>query len=153
MTKATEKTTAKTATVAPEFEIPADMRAFAEKSVDQAKVIYGQFKDAAQEAVDMLDESNTAFKSATTDFHATAIDFAQANANAGFDFARKLVGAKDVKEVFELQTEFAREQAKAYTDQAKQLGEMSTKVTEQAFKPLKDGMTKSVEQFKTTFPV
>lgn len=146
----TKSKTTKTETV--NFEMPADMREFAEKSVDQAKVIYGQFKDATQGAVDMLDEQTAAFKGATTEFNVTALDFAQANTNAGFEFARKLAGAKDIKEIFELQIGFARDQAKVYAKQGKELGAISTKVGEQAVAPLKDGMTKSFEQFKSAFP-
>ena len=146
----TKTKTTKTETV--NFEIPADMREFAEKSVDQAKVIYGQFKDAAQGAVDMLDEQTAAFKGATTEFNVTAIDFAQVNANAGFDFARKLFAAKDIKELFDLQVGFAREQGKVFAEQGKELGALSTKVGEQAVAPMKDGFTKSFEQFKSAFP-
>jgi phasin len=146
----TKSKTTKTETV--NFEMPADMREFAEKSVDQAKVIYGQFKDATQGAVDMLDEQTAAFKGATTEFNVTALDFAQANTNAGFEFARKLAGAKDIKEIFELQIGFARDQAKIYAEQGKELGAISTKVGEQAVAPLKDGLTKSFAQFKSAFP-
>lgn len=146
----TKSKTTKTETV--NFEMPADMREFAEKSVDQAKVVYGQFKDATQGAVDMLDEQTAAFKGATTEFNITALDFAQANTNAGFEFARKLAGAKDIKEIFELQVGFARDQAKVYAEQGKELGAISTKVGEQAVAPLKDGMTRSFAQFKSAFP-
>jgi phasin len=148
MTTKTKTTKTETAS----FEVPADMREFAEKSVDQAKVVYGQFRDAAQGAVYMLDEQTAAFKGATTEFNVTALDFAQANANAGFDLARKLFAAKDLKEVVELQIEFARSQAKAFADQGTQLGAISAKVGEQAVQPLKDGMSKSFEQFKSSFP-
>jgi phasin len=146
----TKTKTTKTETV--NFEVPADMREFAEKSVDQAKVVYGQFRDAAQGAVDMLDEQTAAFKGATTEFNVTALDFAQTNANAGFELARKLVAAKDLKEMFELQIEFARTQGKAFAEQGKELGAISAKVGEQAVQPLKEGMTKSFEQVKSSFP-
>ena len=147
--------TAKTETVTdfPAFEVPDNVRELAEKSVDQAKVVYGHFRDAAQDTVDMLDDSASALKDGSADFHLKAIDFAQTNANAGFDFARKLIAAKDVKEVLELQVEFARDQFQILSEQARELGTISTGVAEMAAQPLKDGMTKSVEQAKSTFTV
>src|SRR5690606_30812187 len=148
----TKSKTRTTITETASFEIPADMRQFAENSVDQAKVVYGQFRDVAQGAVDMLDGQTAAFKGATAQFNATAIDFAQTNTNAGFDFARKLVAARDVKEMFDLQAEFARSQMAVLTEQGRELATISTKAGEQAVAPLKDGMTKSFEQFRTVFP-
>lgn len=151
----TQKTASKTAQDADQFgiEMPADVREFAEKSVDQAKVIYGQFRDAAQETVDMLDDSAAALKDGSADFHVKALDFAQANTNAGFEFARKLVSVKDIKEAFELQVEFARAQTAAVTEQIQELGALSTGVAEKTAKPIKDGVTKSVEQARDTFKV
>ena len=151
----TQKTANKPASVADQFgiEVPADVREFAEKSVDQAKVVYGQFRDAAQETVDMLDTSAAALKDGSADFQGKALDFAQANTNAGFEFARKLFAATDVKEAFELQVEFARTQTATVTEQVKELGALSTGVAEKASKPIKDSVAKSVEQARDTFKV
>ena len=145
--------TAETIAEFPTFEVPGNVRELAEKSVDQAKVVYGHFRDAAQDTVDMLDDSASALKDGSASFHLKAVDFAQANANAGFDFARKLIAAKDVKEALELQVEFARDQVQVLTDQARELGTLSTGVAEKAAQPLKDGVTKSVEQAKSAFNV
>ena len=50
---------------------------------------------------------------------------AQANANATFDFAQKLVRTKDLREAFELQSEFVRSQFAALQAQAKDYGALA----------------------------
>lgn len=132
--------------------VPATLRDMTELGLDQAKTAYDQMKGNAQEAVELLDGSADAFKVGTTEFNAKAIEFTQSNMNAGFEFARKLFTAKDVKEVVELQSAFARDQFAVYSTQVKDLGELSAKVAENTSKPLAEGMKKSFEQVKTVFP-
>ena len=157
-TARTEKTEAASATAEtiadfPAFEVPGNVRELAEKSVDQAKVVYGHFRDAAQDTVDMLDDSASAFKDGSAGFHMKAVDFAQANADAGFDFARKLIEARDIGEVLELQVDFARDRVQVLIGQARELGAITTGVAEKAVQPLRDGMTRSVAQAKSAFNV
>ncbi len=145
------KAQAKTKTEA--FEVPADIRELAEKSVDQAQVVYGQFRDATQETVDLLDVTATAVKDSAATLQLKALDIAQANMLAGFDFARKIATAKDFKEVADMQATFARTQISALTEQTTELGGLAAKTAEAAAKPIKDGMTKSFDQAKTAFKV
>ena len=130
----------------------ADLREMTERGMDQAKAAYDQFKGSAQEAVELLDGSATALKTGGTEFNLKAIEFAQSNLNAGFDFARQVAAVKDVNEFVELQSTFARDRFAAYTQQARDLGELSVKVAEGASKPLAEGVKKSFEQAKQVFP-
>ncbi|MGI9413370.1 MAG: phasin [Hyphomicrobiales bacterium] len=130
----------------------ADLREMTERGLDQAKAAYDQFKGSAQEAVDLLDGSTNALKTGGTALNMKAIEFAQTNINAGFDFARQIASVNDVQELVELQSKFARDQFAAYTKQARDLGELSVKVAEGASKPLAEGVKKSLEQAKQVFP-
>jgi phasin len=132
--------------------VPAGLREMTERGLDQAKTAYDQIKGNAQEAVELLDGSADALKAGTTEFNTKTIEYAQSNINAGFEFARKLVAAKDVKELVELQSAFARDQFTAYTNQVKDLSELTAKVAERTSKPLADGVKKSFEQAKQVFP-
>ena len=78
-----------------------------------------------------------------------AIEYVQGNINAGFEFVRKMATVKDVNELVELQSTFARDQFAAYTAQVKELGEISAKVAERTSKPLADGIKKSLDQVKS----
>jgi len=133
----------------PEFEIPASVREMAETSVDQAQQAYTQFKDASQEAIDQLDKSSTALKDGTVRYNQKAIEFTQANVNASFVLARKLLGAKDLSEAIEMQVDFARKQAQALSEQAKDLVELSQKVAQDTAEPIKSGVEKTIEKVKT----
>ena len=52
----------------------------------------------------------------------TALSYAEANVKAAFDLAQKLVQAKDVQEVLQLQGEFVKNQFAAIKEQTKELG-------------------------------
>jgi hypothetical protein len=52
-----------------------------------------------------------------------AITFAESNVNAAFDLAQKLLHAKDVQEIFTIQTEYAKNQLQAIQSQAREFGE------------------------------
>jgi phasin len=54
-------------------------------------------------------------------------DYMQRNVTATFDLGDKLVQAKDMQDVFRLQSEFAQEQMRAMTEQAKSMGEAAMK--------------------------
>ena len=58
---------------------------------------------------------------------------AERNVANSFDFAQKIVRAKDVQEVMRLQTEFVKAQMEALSEQARELGTAATKAaTDQA---------------------
>ncbi len=116
------------------FEIPPEMRAFAEKSVEQAKQAFDGFISAAHNAVTAFEgHAETARKGAK---HVTekAMNFAEQNVAASFEFAQKLLRAKDVQEVLKLQAEFVRTQMQVLAEQAKELGESAGKASSEATK-------------------
>ena len=53
------------------------------------------------------------------------------NVAASFDFARKLLHARDAQEVTALQAEYVKSQLAALTDQAKELSQQAAKMTGQ----------------------
>lgn len=117
------------------FEIPADMRKFAEQSVAQARQAFDGFMSAANKAVsDMEARANTA-SSGVRDVSGRAIGFAQRNIAASFDFAQKLVQARNVEDVLKLQQDYIQEQMRALNEQAKELSEVASKVTRETVQP------------------
>jgi phasin len=130
----------------------ANMREMTEQNVERARAAYDNFKDSAQETVDLLDGSANAFKTGSADINAKAVEFAQANVNSSFEFARKAFAVKDVHEFVELQSQFAQNLFQTYTKQAQDLSQLSVKVAEKTSKPITDGVMKSMEQVKQVFP-
>ena len=104
------------------YEIPTEMRDFAEKSVDQARKAFEGFMGAAQKAAGQADETAVSVQSNAKAVGGKAISFAEENIRAAFDHAQKLVRAKDVNEVLTLQSEYLRLQMSTIQEQAKQLG-------------------------------
>jgi phasin len=109
---------------APEhFEIPGEMRAFAEKSVEQAKQAFDGFMSAAHKAVHALEGQAESARKGARHVADKAMSFAEQNISKSFELAQQLVRAKDVQEVLRLQAEFVRSQIQALTEQARELGE------------------------------
>ena len=113
------------------FEIPAEMRAFAEKSVEQAKQAFESFIAAAQQAVNTAETQAVAAGNGAKEVGEMAIGFTQRNVASSFEFAEKLVRAKDAQELTALHTEFVKSQIAALTDQAKELSKQAAKLAGQ----------------------
>jgi phasin len=104
------------------YEIPLEMREFADKSMEQARRAFDGFVGAAQRTVSAMDNSAEAGRSSSRDFGRMAISIAESNVAASFAFAQKLVRATDMAEVLQLQSEFLRSQMEAMQAQANELG-------------------------------
>jgi phasin len=114
------------------FEIPSDMRKFAEQSVEQARQAFGGFINAAQQAVNDMEGHASTARAGAKDVGEKAMTFAQQNIMASFEFAQKLLKARDVQDVMKLQTEFIQSQMQVLNEQAKELGQSATKAMENA---------------------
>ncbi len=113
------------------YQVPTEVREFAEKSVEQARKAFEGFSGAAHKAISSIDTSAIPFSGGAKDVGVTALSYAEANVKAAFDHAQKLVQAKDVNEVMELQNEFVKSQFAAFQEQSKALGEVFQKAATQ----------------------
>ncbi|GEM_PF-6557001 len=148
-TQAKTSTTKDTATKAA--DMPEEVKAVAEKSVEQAREALEKVNTAANENVKVFDETATALKDGTSEFQVKMVEMAQANLDAGFEHARKLMSAKDPKTAFELQEAFLRDRAQTMTRQMQELGTMSMQLAETVAKPMQDSVTKSFDEMRKTF--
>jgi phasin len=121
----------------PPFDIPADLRVMAEKSVGQARVAFNTFMTAAQQAVATFEGQAKATQAGAKDISEKALSYAERNIANTFAFADRIVHAKDTHEFIRLQTEFIQAQMKELGEQAKELGASATKmaVTSVPLKP------------------
>ena len=117
------------------FEIPGEMRHFAEQSVEQAKAAFEGFITAAQKAVSTMEGQAAMAQAGAKGVSQKAMSFAEQNVATSFAFAQSLVRAKDAQEVMRLQAEFIKTQMAAMAEQAKELGEAATKLAMSATKP------------------
>jgi phasin len=128
-----EMTMAKETT--PPFEVPAEMRAFAEQSVEQAKVAFDKFISAANDAVNTLEGRAKTAQAGAKDVSEKAMSYAEENVSNAFAFAQKVVRARDMNDLMQLQAEFVKTQMQVLSEQAKDLGETASKHAMSAAKP------------------
>lgn len=110
------------------FEIPSDMRAFAEKSVAQARQAFDGFVNAAQQAVSAVESQATDARSNAKELGELAMRYTERNISSSFDFAQRLLRAKGSDEVLSLHGEYVKEQMAALSEQAKELSRRSAKM-------------------------
>jgi phasin len=132
----------------PNVEMPAVFRDFAEKGIEQARETYSKMKSAAEQTTDAIEDSYETAREGAVSVSLKALEAAQTNAEAGFAFAKELVGAKTLSEVIELQSSFARKQFDAVSGQVKELQEIARKAAIETGKPMRESVEKAFQEFK-----
>jgi phasin len=124
------------------FEVPEQMRAFAEKGVSQVRDSYAKFKDAAETHNGTIEAVFTTASKGASDYSAKLLEFFKANTTSSLDFAQELFGVKTPAAVLELWTSHARKQFETLTAQAKELAELGQKVATETVEPIKASASK-----------
>ena len=113
------------------YEIPAEMRDFAEKSVEQARKAIDGFMNAAQKTVDTFEGSANTVQASAKDATRKTFTYAEQNLAAAFDLAQRMVRAKDMQEAMQIQAEFVRTQFEAMQTQMKEFGSIAQSAMKQ----------------------
>lgn len=114
------------------FDISNEMRNFAEKSVEQARVAFDSFVSAAQQAVNTAQSQAVTAQTGAREVGELAMRFAETNISSSFQFAQRLFQAKDAQEVAKLHTEYVNSQMAALADQAKELSQKAASMAKPA---------------------
>ena len=117
-----------------QFEIPQEMRAFAEKSVEQARQAFESFVSTAHQTINAFGDQAETTRQGAKDIGQQVMAFAERNIASSFELAQQLVRARDVNEMVKLQSDYITAQIKTLTEQAKELGESTTKLARDAAK-------------------
>ena len=110
------------------FDIPNEMRVLAEKSVEQARAAFDSFISAAQHAVNTAQAQALTAQSGAREVGELALRFAEENVSSSFEFAQRLVMAKDASEVAAMHADYVKNQIAVLSDQAKELSKKATKI-------------------------
>jgi phasin len=124
------------------FEVPEQMRAFAEKGVSQARDNYAKFKDVAESHNGTMEAVFTTASKGASEYSAKLIEIMKATTTANLDFAQSLFGVKSPSEALELWTAYARKQFETFTANTKELAELSQRVANETVEPIKANATK-----------
>src|SRR5919106_1498872 len=98
-----------------QFEIPSELRAFTEKSVEQAKQAFDGFISAAHRTVSTLEGQAVSARQDAQNMGEKAVSFAEQNIASSFEFAQNVVRAKNVEDMLKLQTDYIRSQIQTLT--------------------------------------
>src|SRR4030081_2092956 len=124
------------------FEVPEQMRAFAEKGASQARDNYAKFKDVAESHNGTIEAVFSSASKGASEYSAKLMEIMKANTTATLDFAQELIGVKTPSEAIELWTSHAKKQYETFTAQSKQLAELSQKVATETVEPIKANASK-----------
>ena len=124
------------------FEVPEQMRAFAEKGVSQARDNYAKFKDAAESHNGTIEAVFASASKGASEYSAKLMEIMKANTSATLDFAQELIGVKSPSEAIELWTSHAKKQYETFTAQARELAELTQKVATETVEPIKTNASK-----------
>ena len=117
------------------FEIPTEMRQFAEQSFEQARAAFDKFMGAAHTTMSTWEGQGKAAQAGAKDVGEKVMTFAQQNVATAFDYARKLVQAKDPQTLLQLHSDFLRSQMQVLSEQAKALGDTAAKAAMDSVRP------------------
>ena len=117
-----------------QFAIPNELRTLAEQSVAQARKAFEGFIQAANQAVGQMQGRAQAAQSGSSEIAHKSMEYAEQNVAATFDFAQKLMRAKDATEVMGLQSEYLSRQMQALSAQVQELSQSAAKLVVDAAK-------------------
>ena len=118
-----------------QFGMPKELRAFVEQSVTQAKHAFDGFIQAANQAMGQLEGQAQAARGGANEIAHKSMAYAEQNMAATFEFAEKLMQAKDATEVMRLQSDYLGRQMQALSTQVQELGQSAAKMMVDAAKP------------------
>ena len=124
------------------FEVPEQMRAFAEKGVSHARDSYAKFKDVAESNNSAIEAVFTSASKGASEYSAKLMEMMKANSTATLDFAQAMIGVKSPSEAMELWTAHAKKQFETLTASSKELAEFTQNVVTESVEPIKANASK-----------
>ena len=118
-----------------QFGMPKEIRAFVEQSVTQAKHAFDGFIQAANKAMGQFEGQAQAARGGANEIAHKSMAYAEQNMAATFEFAEKLMQAKDATEVMRLQSDYLGRQMQALSTQVQELGQSAAKMVVDGAKP------------------
>ena len=90
-----------------------------------------KFSAATEQTTKLIESACASATKGIKDYNFKAIEFAQVNSEAAFDYAKQLMSAKSPSEMLELWTTHARKQFEVLTEQTKELALLGQRVAVQ----------------------
>jgi|SRR5215813_3845417 len=107
------------------FKLPVELLNAAEKAINQSERAFDMFFDAANKSI-------AAVPAPASSISNKSLSFAEQNARAAFDHARKLLHAVNAQEAMQLQSEFLKTQMTTASEQMRQIVEAMASLAKDA---------------------
>src|SRR3982750_3984067 len=104
------------------FKVPDEMRTMAERSVTQTRQALESFLQAARRTTESMEQTSGKVQAGAKDAAQKTLSAVEQNLRTSLDYAQRLVRAKDLQEVTQIQSGFARTQTEAMQAQMKEYG-------------------------------
>ncbi|CAO4194157.1 phasin family protein [Methylorubrum extorquens] len=105
----------------PSFEVPADMRDFAEKSVEQARTALIALMQNARRATESLQAQTKTIELPASVAYVHGLELFEQNLAAAFEVAQKLVRASSLQDALQIQSEYVHAQFATLQSQTREL--------------------------------
>ena len=122
-------------------QVPASMRALAERNVAQTRALYQRSANAFEAVFESWEDCLDAAGQGAVAFNRKIMDIAERNISTGFDLAIRLARAKNPVEAIELQAAYWRKQLGELRMQAEEMRSLLERVTDSVAEPIKAQMT------------
>ena len=116
---------------------------FAEKGTAQIKDTSEKLSAATEQTAKLIENTYASAAKGIKDYNLKALEFAQINSDAAFDYAQQLMSMKSPSEMLELWATHARKQFEVLTEQTKELAMLGQRVTTETAEPLSSEVTKA----------
>ena len=144
--RAYRKTTQEFEQFAKDAQMPEAVRVFAEKNIAQSRELYERSKDAFDKVLESWEKTFDAAGQGAVALNRKMVDITQRNINSGFEFAKSLIGAKNLAEAMELHSSYWPKQLSALKAQAEEMRDLSTRVTTDVVEPAKAQVKRGIDQ-------
>ena len=101
---------------------------FAERSLEQAKFAFEKFMAVAEIAINTFEGRSKVAHAGGREAGKKIMNFAEQNVANAFDYAQKLLGAKDLQTLFALHGEYINAQTQMFREQATTVRDVAYKV-------------------------
>lgn len=108
---------------------------------------YGEMTDFGKDTVEAFVAASSATAKAVEAINAEVLAFSKTSFEDSVAAAKAVLAAKTLKEVVDLQTEFAKSAFESYVQQSSKLGELTAKLTQEAMQPINARFQAAVEKF------
>jgi hypothetical protein len=106
-----------------QYELPSDMLAFTEQSIDDARAAFEKVMGMAQTTLGAAEARGRAAQDGTRDISAKVMEFAERNVADAFAYAQKLAHARDPQTLIQLHADFVQSQIRTLMEQSQALAE------------------------------